>query len=103
MAGNRGEMLGRMLAAIAEARQSIRLEMYIVHDGATAEQFREALLQASRRGVRVQVLVDAVGSMVLPESFWAPLRGAGGEFPLVQSAEFKRPEHSRSSQTSHLR
>jgi cardiolipin synthase A/B len=24
--------------------------------------------------------VDAVGSMVLPESFWAPLRASGGEF-----------------------
>jgi len=75
-----GEMLDSMLAAIAEARQSVRLEMYIVHAGATADQFREALLQACRRGVRVQVLVDAVGSMVLPESFWAPLRGGGGEF-----------------------
>ena len=69
-----------MLAAIADARQSIRLEMYIVHAGATAGQFREALIEARRRGVRVRVLVDAVGSMVLPESFWAPLRGGGGEF-----------------------
>jgi len=74
------EMLGRMLVAIAEANQSIRLEMYIVHDDSTAEQFREALLQASRRGVHVQVLVDAVGSMGLPQSFWASLRGAGGDF-----------------------
>jgi phosphatidylserine/phosphatidylglycerophosphate/cardiolipin synthase-like enzyme len=75
-----GEMLNRMLAAIAEARQSIRLEMYIVHTGAMAELFREALIQARRRGVSVQVLVDAMGSMVLPESFWDPLRAAGGEF-----------------------
>jgi cardiolipin synthase len=74
------EMLSRMLAALNEATQSIRLEMYIVHTGAMAEQFREALIQARRRGARVQVLVDALGSMVLPESFWAPLRAAGGEF-----------------------
>jgi cardiolipin synthase A/B len=74
------QTLSRMLAAIAEARQSIRLEMYIVHTGAMAEQFREALIQACRRGARVQVLVDALGSMILPESFWASLRAAGGEF-----------------------
>jgi cardiolipin synthase len=74
------EMLRRMLSAIADARHSIRLEMYIVHTGTMAEEFREALVQACRRGVKVQVLVDALGSMVLPESFWAPLRGAGGEF-----------------------
>src|SRR5580658_10427020 len=75
-----GEMLDCMLAAIAEARQSIRLEMYIFHADATAEQFRDALTQACRRGVRVQVLVDALGSMGLPESFWATLREGGGEF-----------------------
>jgi cardiolipin synthase len=74
------EMLRRMLAAIAEARQSIRLEMYIVHTGTMAGEFREALIQACHRGVKVQVLVDALGSLVLPESFWGPLRGAGGEF-----------------------
>ncbi len=78
--GSGAETLSRMLLAIAEARESIRLEMYIVHTGATAQQFREALTQASRRGVRVQVLVDAVGSMALSESFWTPFRAAGGEF-----------------------
>jgi cardiolipin synthase A/B len=75
-----GEMLSRMLAAIAEARHSIRMEMYIVHAGATADQFREALIQACRRGLNVRVLVDAAGSLVLPESFWTPLRASGGEF-----------------------
>jgi cardiolipin synthase len=75
-----GEMLSRMLTAIAEARQSIRLEMYIVHAGGTAEQFRDALIAACRRGVRVRVLVDAVGSMELPWSFWELLRASGGEF-----------------------
>jgi cardiolipin synthase len=74
------EALARMLAAIAEARQSIRLEMYMVSAGSAAVQFRQALIEARRRGVRAQVLVDAVGSLVLPESFWAPFRAAGGEF-----------------------
>src|SRR5271156_5800245 len=73
-------MLNRMLAAMSAARQSIRLEMYIVHAGETGRQFREALIAACRRGVRVQVMVDALGSLVLPESFWAPLRASGGEF-----------------------
>ena len=75
-----GEMLSRMLLAIAGARRSIRLEMYSVHACATAEQFREALIQACRRGVRVRVLVDALGSMALPQSFWTPFRASGGEF-----------------------
>lgn len=75
-----GETLDRMLAAIADARQSIRLEMYIVNADATAEHFRDALVRACQRGVKVQVLVDAFGSMALPESFWEPLRQHGGQF-----------------------
>ncbi|HEY3863326.1 MAG TPA: phospholipase D-like domain-containing protein [Verrucomicrobiae bacterium] len=74
------EMLQRMLAAISAARESIRLEMYIVHGGATGSRFRDALIEACRRGVRVRVLVDAMGSLALPESFWSPMREAGGEF-----------------------
>jgi cardiolipin synthase len=83
-----GEILRRMLAAIAEARESICLEMYIVHAGPIAREFREALIQARGRGARVRVLVDAVGSMFLPESFWAPLRESGGEFRWFNPVSF---------------
>ncbi len=31
------------------------------------------------RGVTVQVLIDAFGSILLPDSFWEPLRAVGGE------------------------
>jgi cardiolipin synthase len=54
--------------------------MYLVHAGAPAAQFLQELIEACRRGVLVRVMVDAVGSLVLPESFWAPLRAAGGSF-----------------------
>ncbi len=74
------EMLRRMLTAINEASQSVRLEMYIFRAGAMAEEFRDSMVQASERGARVRVLLDALGSRALPESFWAPLRAAGGEF-----------------------
>jgi cardiolipin synthase len=42
-------------------------------------QFLDALLTAARRGVRVRVLVDAVGSWFLPDDFFNPLMAAGGE------------------------
>jgi cardiolipin synthase len=42
-------------------------------------QFLEALLVAAQRGVRVQVLVDAMGSWLLPGNFFQPLVKAGGE------------------------
>ena len=74
------EGIDAMLTGIGAATESIRLETYIFHVGQVADQFREALVAAAQRGVRVQVMVDALGSMNLPESFWDSLRKAGGQF-----------------------
>lgn len=68
-----------MLAAIDEAKTSICLEIYIFSSGNLGLLFREALMGARQRGVRVQVLIDALGSFGLPTEFWKPLMQAGGE------------------------
>jgi len=68
-----------MLAAIEAAQGAICLETYIYSPDSLGEKFREALIRARNRGVRVRVLYDALGSMSLPSSFWEPLRKAGGE------------------------
>jgi cardiolipin synthase A/B len=73
------EALESMLEAIENARESIRLETYIFRVGPTGEQFRAALVHACERGVKVQVLVDALGSFSLPEAFFEPLREAGAQ------------------------
>jgi cardiolipin synthase len=73
------EVFPAMLAAIDSARSSVCLEMYIFAPGPLGEQFREALVRAQLRGARVRVLIDAFGSMGLPDHFWEPLRAAGGE------------------------
>ena len=69
-----------MLRSIREAQQSVRLETYIFESGVVGQEFRDALVEASSRQVRVRVLVDAVGSILLHDAFWQPLRAAGGEF-----------------------
>jgi cardiolipin synthase len=74
------QALAEMIAAIDAAKDSVRLEMYIFHASAIAEKFRAALVNACQRGVRVRVLVDALGSATLPESFWAVFQTSGGEF-----------------------
>ncbi len=73
------EALAEMLAAIADATRSVRLEMYIFNPCPVAGQFCDALLAAARRGARVQILLDAFGSMSLPDSYWDSLRAAGGQ------------------------
>jgi cardiolipin synthase len=73
------EALESMLETIDRARDSIRLETYIYHVGATGERFRDALIAACRRGVKVRVLVDALGSFSLPDTFFDSLREAGAQ------------------------
>lgn len=66
------------LAAIAKASQSIHLEAYIFERGRVAQQFIDALSERAKSGVRVKLVVDAVGSFLTPNSFFQPLRDAGG-------------------------
>ncbi|MCI0745987.1 MAG: phospholipase D-like domain-containing protein [Verrucomicrobia subdivision 3 bacterium] len=73
------EALAAMIEEIDLARHSIRLETYIYHAGQMGDRFLTTLVQAAQRGVKVQVMVDALGSFSLPDTFWTSLRNAGGE------------------------
>lgn len=72
--------LSAMLAALGEARQSVRLETYMFKGGGLGDRFLQALVAAARRGVAVQVLADAFGSLGQSDHYWQPLRAAGGAF-----------------------
>ena len=74
------ELFASMLAAIEAAQRSVRLEMYIFSDSSIGQKFRDALVRACQRGVRVRVLIDAWGSFLLSGNFWNPLVAANGEF-----------------------
>jgi len=79
-----------MLEAIEAATESIRLEIYIFEAGLMGARFRQALVQARQRGVAVQVLVDALGSIRLATSFWEPLVKAQGEFAWFNPISLQR-------------
>jgi cardiolipin synthase len=96
------EIFPAMLEAIAAARKSIRLETYIYSDGKLGRQFLEALLASARRGVRVQILVDALGSWLLSDDFFAPLVAAGASAPL-QSPPSLAVRRAQSPQAAGLR
>ncbi len=52
-----------MLDAIANARERVYLCSYIFETNATGQKFAEALADASKRGVDVKVIVDAMGEL----------------------------------------
>jgi len=73
------EIFPAMLAAIDEAKTEVCLETYTFSVGSPGERFREALIRARQRGLRVRVLIDALGSYSLPDDFFQPLQAAGAE------------------------
>lgn len=83
-------MFAAMLAAIDAAQVSLALESYIFAAAGPGLRVREALVRAARRGVRVRVLVDALGSYSLPGDFWSPLRAAGGEARIFNPISLNR-------------
>jgi cardiolipin synthase A/B len=86
VAGNAFELLPdydpaiqRLIADIDAARRFAHLLYYIFADDATGRLVAEALIRAARRGVKVRVLMDAVGSRDGLARLAAPLRAAGCE------------------------
>ena len=79
-----------MLDAIAQARTSVELEIYIFADDATGRQFLQALVRSAQAGVRVRLLVDSYGSLTLSEKFFAPLVAAGGAVRFFNPLRFNR-------------
>ncbi|HYR29887.1 MAG TPA: phospholipase D-like domain-containing protein, partial [Thermoanaerobaculia bacterium] len=51
-----------MLSAIRGAKKTINVEFYIYWDGEIGRQFAQALAERARAGVKVNVVLDAVGS-----------------------------------------
>jgi cardiolipin synthase len=74
---NGDEILPAMLAAIDAARERIVFETYIFESGTVADQFIAAFEAAARRGVDVDMVIDAVGSGSVDEEQLDRLRAAG--------------------------
>src|SRR5262249_9402740 len=68
-----------MLGAIEAATRSIDLETYIWNGDAAGRRFVDALSARARTGVRVRVVIDAVGSVGLSEQLRRQLREAGAQ------------------------
>ena len=81
------EIFPAMLAAIADAKKEVCLETYTFSPGSPGERFRDALIHARQRGLRVRVLIDALGSYGLPADFFKPLQAVGAEVRMFNPFE----------------
>ena len=71
------DTLDAMLDLINGAERWVHFENYIIRSDETGWRFAEAWSAAARRGVRVRVLYDWLGSHGTSRHFWRTLRAAG--------------------------
>ena len=83
-AGNRVDILSNgdefypaMLDAIAQAQRTITIEAYIYWAGEIGKKFAQAISAKSRAGVKVKILLDAVGSSTISDEILDTLKGGG--------------------------
>ena len=81
-----------MLRSIAQAKESVALETYILQADDTGKAFAHALAAAARRGVDTRLLYDCVGALGLPYSYVQELLDAGVKVGAYKplSSVFKR-------------
>jgi cardiolipin synthase len=84
---NGDQIFPPMLAAVNSARRRISFETYIFNKGSVGEQFTQAFEAAARRGVQVNLVVDAMGSNKIPKEWQDRLKAAG-----VKVGEFGQPK-----------
>ena len=73
------DRLRALLDLVASARESIRMCFYIFAEDASGVAVRDALTDAARRGVSVDLLLDGFGADAR-EAFFGPMCEAGGRF-----------------------
>jgi cardiolipin synthase len=72
-----GEALHAAYRAIASARHTVDLEVYIFHSDSTGRAFAQLLAERARAGLDVRVLYDSVGSFDSDRSMFGAMRRAG--------------------------
>jgi cardiolipin synthase len=63
---NGDQIFPAMLDAIRSARKTINFEAYIFWSGQVGHEFRDALAERARAGVKVRILLDGLGSGTKP-------------------------------------
>lgn len=76
---NGARIFPEMLEAIRGARRSVEFETFVYWRGEAARRFADALAAAAGRGVRVLVLLDAVGCAPMSDDIRTTLESSGAE------------------------
>lgn len=79
-----------MIASINRATDHVHMEYYIYDPDETGTLIRDALIQKAKEGIRVRVLLDALGSFYANQAYFKDLTDAGGEVHYFHESRFGR-------------
>jgi cardiolipin synthase len=76
--------------AVAAAQDHVHLEYYIFEPDRIGTALRDLLIERAKQGVKVRLLIDALGSKRIGRAFMAPLREAGAQVALFHDSRIGR-------------
>ncbi|MFA6831352.1 MAG: cardiolipin synthase, partial [Bacteroidaceae bacterium] len=82
--------LNSLLEDIAEAKDHIHMQYYIIANDAVGIQVRDLLIQKAEAGIEVRVIYDDVGCWNVPKSFYEPMYKAGIEVRAFLKVRFPK-------------
>lgn len=74
---NGAEFFPALIAAIDSATVEVGIETYIFRDDVAGISIADALKRAAQRGVKVNVLIDGIGSLATPQTFFDGMQRTG--------------------------
>ena len=91
-----------ILESIKGARHQIALEFYTFASDQTGQRVLQALVARAKKGVKVRLIYDGIGSLWTDPSFFTPLRQASGEvqvfhppYPWNSGWSWKKRDHRK--------
>lgn len=87
---NGKETFEAIFEAIKGAKHHIHLEYYIIENDKIGNRIKDALIEKSKEGVEIRILIDDVGSWGLKEKFLRQLRKNGIEIYPFMEVRFPR-------------
>ena len=80
-----------ILESVAQANDHVHVLYYIFMPDHTGTALRDALIERSRAGVQVKLMIDAIGSAKIKKTFLKPLLDAGAEVVWFHPSQLLRP------------
>ncbi|MEO6712978.1 MAG: phospholipase D-like domain-containing protein [Mycobacteriales bacterium] len=90
---NGDEIFPAMLQAIRSATGTVDMLTFVYWKGPIATEFADALTERAAAGVRVRVLLDAIGARPMEKPLLEQIKAAGGQVEWFRSPGALKPKH----------